>query len=401
MRILIFHNWYQQAGGEDSVVRAEMRLLAAHGHDVNLLDADNKVISGVGVKIRTATSVAYSQAAYDHVKTALDRVRPDVVHVHNFFPLLTPAVLEACREAAVPVVHTLHNFRLLCPAATMLRDGRPCDLCVTGSVLNAIRYRCYRHSYPGSAAVAYMVSVHRHLMTFQRKIDRFIALTEFEKSVFARAGFPAERIAVRFPSTPDPGTPYGDRRRRRREDDAPYALFLGRLSPEKGVETLVRAWRDVPIELRIAGAGPMVHVVRAADRDPRERVRYLGQLSPESVSMQLRGALFLVMPSECYETFGMVVAEAFAHGVPVLASNLGAMTEIIEPGENGLLFEPRDRRDLAEKATWLARHREQRDRMGLSARSCYERRFTEERGYQRLVEIYGEVTDGARGTHAA
>lgn len=401
MRILIFHNWYQQAGGEDSVVRAEMRVLGDHGHDVSLLDADNKVISGLGAKVRTATNVAHSPEAYAHVQRELERMRPEVVHVHNFFPLLTPAVLDACRDAGVPIVHTLHNFRLLCPAATMLRDGQPCELCLTGSVFNAIRHRCYRHSYAGSAAVAWMVSVHRHLMTFQRKVDRFIALTEFEKTVFVRAGFPAEHIAVRSPGTPDPGLPYGDRRRRPREGHERYALFLGRLSPEKGVETLLRAWRDVSMELRIAGAGPLVHAVRAADRDPRERVRYLGELDSHQVSMQLHGADFLVMPSECNETFGMVIAEAFAHGVPVLATGIGGVGEIVRPGVNGLLYEPRNRRDLASKAIWIAQHPDERERMGQAARATYEAQFTEERSYERLMAIYHEVLADARRRHAA
>jgi glycosyltransferase involved in cell wall biosynthesis len=392
MRILIFHNWYQQAGGEDSVVRAEMELLGAHGHDVALLDADNKAISGLGSKVRTATNVAHSREAYDHVRGELRRVRPEIVHVHNFFPLLTPAVLDACRDAEVPIVHTLHNFRLLCPAATMLRDGRPCELCVTGSTLSAIRYRCYRDSYAGSAAVAWMVSVHRRLMTFQRKVDRFIALTEFEKTVFARAGFPAERMTVRPPGTRDPGTPYGDRRRTPRGDDPRYALFLGRLSSEKGIATLLKAWRDVPLELRIAGEGPLVHAVRAAHRDPRERVRYLGLLTPEQVSMQLHGALFLVMPSECYESFGMVAVEAFSHGVPVIASHLGAMAEIIDEGVNGLLFEPANPRALAAKATWLGANLEERETMGLAARATYGATFTEAHSYDRLLRIYEEVT---------
>ena len=148
MRILLFHNWYQQPGGEDTVVRTEMALLETHGHDVSLLDADNRTIRSVGAKVRTATSVAHSGAAGATVAEELARVQPDIVHVHNFFPLLTPAVLDACRRAGVPVVLTLHNYRLLCPGATLLRDGKPCELCLSGSTLNAVRYRCYRES-PG------------------------------------------------------------------------------------------------------------------------------------------------------------------------------------------------------------------------------------------------------------
>jgi glycosyltransferase involved in cell wall biosynthesis len=402
MRILIFHNWYQQAGGEDAVVRAEIDLLGEHGHDVSLLDADNKAISGFGAKVRTATNVAHSRAAFEHVQGEIQRVRPHVVHVHNFFPLLTPAILDASRESGVPIVHTLHNFRLLCPAATMLRDGRPCELCLSGSTLNAVRYRCYRDSYAGSAAVAWMVSLHRYLMTFQRKVDRFITLTQFERRVFARAGFPADRITVRANATADPGRPgKRDRARGARSGDGGYALFLGRLSSEKGIETLLKAWRDVPLELRIAGDGPYAPHVRAADRDPRECVRYLGYVSADEVHKQLAGAQFLVMPSECYESFGMVLIEAFAHGVPVIASDLGAMAEIVDNEKTGLLFPAGRARALAAAASSLAADAALRQRMGKAARAVYEERYTLERSYERLIEVYTEVTEGVRSVDAA
>ena len=204
MRILLFHNWYQQPGGEDAVVRGEMALLRDHGHDLSLLDADNQTIRSLGAKVRTATSAAYSGAAATAVAEELARVQPDIVHVHNFFPLLTPAVLDACHRADVPVVLTLHNYRLLCPGATLLRDGRPCELCLTGSTLNAVRYRCYRDSTAGSAAVAWMVGLHRSLRTFRRKVDRFIALSEFQKSVFVRVGYPPDLIRVKPNATTDP-----------------------------------------------------------------------------------------------------------------------------------------------------------------------------------------------------
>jgi glycosyltransferase involved in cell wall biosynthesis len=402
MRILIFHNWYQQAGGEDAVVRAEIEMLTEHGHDVSLLDADNKAISGLSAKIRTATNVAHSRAAFDHVTGELKRVRPHVVHVHNFFPLLTPAILDACQDAGVPIVHTLHNFRLLCPAATMLRDGRPCELCLKGSTFNAVRYRCYRDSYVGSAAVAWMVSLHRYLMTFQRKVDRFITLTQFEKSVFARAGFPAERITVRPNATRDPGPVSRPRRGAQKVGPAgDYALFLGRLSPEKGIETLLKAWRDVPLDLRIAGEGPLAPMVRAAHRDPRERVTYLGQITPDEAHDQLSEAAFLVMPSECYESFGMVLIEAFSHGIPVVASNLGAMAETVDDAITGSLFAAGQPRALATEARKLASDPDMRGRMGAAARAVYEQRYTLERGYELLMQVYDEVSTAAKTAHAA
>ena len=393
MRILVFHNWYQQPGGEDNVVRTEMALLADRGHAVELLDADNRTIATWLSKVQTAGSVAHSPSAQKHVAEELARVQPDIVHVHNYFPLLTPAILDACRDARVPVVHTLHNFRLLCPGATLLRDGRPCELCVTGSTVNAIRYRCYRDSYAGSAAVAWMVGLHRYLHTFERQIDRFIALTDFAKSVFVRAGFPEDLIAVKPDATLDPIALYGASPSP--PTDGASALYLGRLSPEKGVQGLLKAWRDVPRILRVAGAGPMETLVESAARDPRERVTYLGQLSPEAAHRELAQAQFLVMPSRCYEGFGIVIIEAFAHGIPVLASRLGSMAELVDDGVTGLLFEPGDAKDLARKATWLFEHPEDARRMGLAARRVFEDRYTLERNYHRLMGIYADATQHA------
>jgi len=394
MRILVFHNWYQQPGGEDNVVRTEMALLSDHGHAVELLDADNRSIATWMSKVQTAGSVAHSPAARRHVAQELARVQPDIVHVHNYFPLLTPAILDACREAGVPVVHTLHNFRLLCPGATLLRDGRPCELCITGSTANAVRYRCYRDSYPGSAAVAWMVGLHRYLRTFERQIDRFIALTDFAKSIFVKAGFPGELIAVKPDATLDPVALYGDLPHP--PADGASALYLGRLSLEKGVRTLLKAWRTVPAPLRMAGGGPLEPLVQAAARDPRERVTYLGQLSPEDAHAELARGRFLVMPSRCYEGFGIVIIEAFAHSMPVLASRLGSMAELVEHGVTGLLFEPGDAKDLARKATWLFEHPDETRRMGLAARKTFEERYTLERNYERLMSIYDEALEHAR-----
>jgi glycosyltransferase involved in cell wall biosynthesis len=392
MRILLFHNWYQQPGGEDTVVRSEKSLLESHGHDVSLLDADNQTIRTLAARVRTATSVAHSRAAESAVARELAQVRPDIVHVHNFFPLLTPAVLDACRNAEVPVVLTLHNYRLLCAGAMLIRDGKPCELCITGSTLNAVRHRCYRDSYPGSLAVAWMVGLHRSLRTFRRKVDRFIALSEFQKSVFVRAGYPPAQIAVKPNVTPDPFQETAAGLDTRRED---FALYLGRLSSEKGISTMLKAWRDVDLPLRIAGTGPLSRLATVTARDPRQRVEYLGHIPSEDAHRQLQEARFLVMPSQCYEALSVVVIEAFAHGLPVLTSDLGSMAEMVTDGETGVLFEPGNARDLARKATWLAEHPDECRRMGQAARRAFEAKYTVARGYESLMQVYGEATEHA------
>jgi glycosyltransferase involved in cell wall biosynthesis len=327
------------------------------------------------------------------------------VHVHNLFPLLTPAALDATFEAGVPVVYTLHNYRLLCAGATLMRDGRPCELCVNGSPFQAVRYRCYRESMAASAAAAWMIARNRYVSTFQRKVDRFIALTQFAKGLFVRAGYSPEQLAVKPDAVSDPAEfgagargaagdapgAAGDARGR-----GPRALFLGRLSPEKGVSTLLGAWAgDVPVHLAVAGTGPLTPLVAAAADDSGGRIDFLGFLPAERVHRELAAAEFLVMPSQCYEGFGVVIIEAFAHGIPVLASNLGSMAELVEDGVTGLLFEPGDQSDLAAKATWLAEHPEERLRMGAAARRDFERKYTLERNYDQLMAIYAGALEHA------
>jgi glycosyltransferase involved in cell wall biosynthesis len=295
------------------------------------------------------------------------------------------------------VVYTLHNFRLLCAGATLMRDGEPCELCVTGSPFQAVAYRCYRESMAATAAVAWMIAFNRRASTFQRKVDRFIALTHFAKGLFVRAGYSPEQIAVKPDAVSDPAkfgadgpgtaaavTPHLGRR----------ALFLGRLSPEKGVSTLLGAWaRDLPVSLAVAGTGPLAPLVTAAAESSGGRIDFLGFLPAERVHQELAAAQFLVMPSQCYEGFGVVIIEAFAHGVPVLASNLGSMAELVEDGVTGLLFAPGDQSDLAAKATWLTEHPEERRRMGEAARREFERKYNLESNYERLMAIYAEALE--------
>jgi len=398
VRILLIHNWYRERGGEDTVVLTEIDLLRQDGHEVTVFDADSSTITTLAQKVSVALTMAYSTGVRQRVREELERVQPDIVHVHNVFPLLTPSVFDACAAAEVPVVLTLHNFRLLCPAATCMRNGHPCVLCAETTVLNAVRYRCYRGSIPASSAAAWMVALSRYRGSFEAHVDRFVALSEFGRRLFVRAGLPADRIDVKPDAVRDPfpdGSPPAGAERGR------HALFLGRLVPEKGVITMLRAWRHVPIPLRVAGAGPLDARVRAAEAASGGRIRYLGFLPQKQVSEELRTASFVVVPSEWYEGFGVVIAEAFAHGVPVLASRLGSIDEVVADGRTGLLFSPGDSVDLAAKARWLARHPAQREAMGRVARREFEQKYTLQRNYELLMAIYDRALATRRDRLAA
>lgn len=380
MRILIVHNSYQQAGGEDAVVGREFDLLQASGDTVALHLVSNDIISGIGQKLKTALNVVYSAAARDDLIGAIRRFGPDIVHVHNTFPLLTPSIFDACQTTGTPVVMTLHNYRLTCASALLMRNGAVCEKCVNGSPYWGVVHRCYRNSAIGSLALANLINVHRNQGTWQTKVNGFIALTEFARRKFIEAGLPQNRIVVKPNFVPDPGKAPGAPRM--------GALYVGRLSEEKGVRELIRAWQDIPYPLTIAGEGPLEAELRAAASG---NVQFRGWLSTQEVRAEMFRAAFLVLPSVCYETFSMSIAEAFSCGLPAIVSRLGAMAENVANGENGLHFTAGDAADLAAKVDFAISQPERLRHMGENARLEYELKYTPEENYRVMRTIYGGV----------
>lgn len=384
MRILVIHNRYQQAGGEDTVVHAERDLLVKNGHEVILLSCENNALEGLWEKIRTAVNVAYSNTWRERVRLEIDRTKPDIVHVHNFFPMITPSVYDACLDMGVHVVQTLHNYRTICPGALLMRDGKICEICIEHSPYWSSFFGCYRSSRIGTIFVARMVRNHLKKETWWRKVDRFIALTEFARQKFISAGFPAEKISVKPNFVSDPVFDHTIER-------GNAALFVGRLSVEKGIKTLIKACDIVDNRLNIAGDGPLVrHIQEVKGRG----INYLGKLAQEHVYSEMRRAAFLIMPSEWYEGFPMVLTEAFALGLPVVVSRLGSMAEIVEDGFTGLHFEAGNHEDLAKKMQWMLSHPEDRIHMGKNARLVYEKSYTPEVNYYQLMNIYNSAMGG-------
>lgn len=389
-RVLIVHNYYKQPGGEDVVVSAEQSLLVANGHDVRLATVDNHAIQASPWRtVKAALETAYAPWGGKWLARYLRDFRPDVVHVHNFFPRLTPAVYDACTAAGVPVIQTLHNFRLTCASPYLYRNGSICEDCIGGSPYRAALHGCYRGSRLGSLAVARMIDVHRRQDTWNSKVTRFIALTEFAKGKFVAAGVRPEHIVVKPNFVTDRGTPDSGHEH---EEVRCGALYVGRLSAEKGIATLLEAWRALKVPLVIAGDGPLRVMV---DRFSHNSIRNAGQLSAEEVAASMRSAAFLVMPSEWYETFGLVIVEAFCQGLPVIASRLGAMAELVEDGMTGLLFTAGDAADLAAKVCWASTHPLEMRVMGRNARLVYTQRYTPDENYRKLREIYQGVVGPA------
>ncbi|MDX2307191.1 MAG: glycosyltransferase family 4 protein [Hyphomicrobium sp.] len=385
VRILIVHNRYQQPGGEDAVVSNESVLLAGHGHDVRMHVVSNDEIKGFGDKVSALRHCAYSIGSRNSLAERLASEKPDIVHVHNVFPLLTPSVYDACRAHRVPVVQTLHNYRIMCANGLLMRNGSPCRVCVDGTPYQGALHACYRGSYVGSAAVAHMIDRHRREGTWLAKVDRYIALSNFSRAEFVAAGLPKELVSVKGNVVFDPG-PVEARIRR-------GGLFVGRLSEEKGVRDLIRAWNGLNVPLTIAGDGPLMSEVRA---HASSNIRVLGRVDKSAINREMRRAAFLILPSTCFENFPVSVAEAFASGLPAVVARIGALADIVKDHETGLHFEPGDAEALRAAVRWADGHPAQMAEMGRVARATYERELCPEVNYRQLKAIYDAALDGAR-----
>ena len=376
-KILIVHNAYQQRGGEDSVVEAEISLLRAHGHEVATYFRNNDDIatmSNVAIGIQTL----WSTKASTELTKLIAVFKPTVIHVHNTLPLISPAIYWAASRAGVPVVQTLHNFRLTCLSALYLRDGKVCEDCVGHLPWRGVVHKCYRGSTAASTVLAAMLTLHRGLGTYRHKVSRYIALNDFCREKFIEGGLPTELIAVK-PNFVDAPLPLNLPRQ--------GILFVGRLSFEKGIASLAKAATLLTdAQLRVVGDGP-----QAALLDGVRGVVCLGRLPAVNVLTEMNKSVAVVVPSICYETFGMVIIEAFATGTPVIASRIGALADIVTEGETGLLFEPGNAQDLANKLSWALAHPEQMALMGSKARAVYEEKYTAEQNYKQLMSIYESV----------
>ncbi len=383
MRILVAHNHYQQHGGEDAVFANETALLEEAGHEVHRYEVHNDAIAGASDKVRAFLTVPYSRAARKLFEAQLDAADPDVVHVHNYFPLITPAVFYACTARGVPVVHTLHNFRMTCANGLLLRDGRVCEKCVSGSPFWAAAHRCYRNSFAGSLAVARMISAQRRWGTWDRQVSLFIALTQFERDKLIEAGFPPEKIRIKPNFIPDPGT--SGRRDRSKPSGA---LYVGRLSREKGLHTLIEAWRELQVPLRVAGDGPLLDELRKSAPD---NVEFLGRLPSEQVHVEMTRAALLVMPSNWYEGFPVTLVEALACGLPIAASRIGSLQQLVRDGENGFTFEPGNSHDIVKTVRAAFEDRQALAKLSRGARAMYEGKYTSQKNLEQLVAIYTEA----------
>jgi glycosyltransferase involved in cell wall biosynthesis len=381
MNILVAHNFYKQPGGEDQCMAAEVAMLKAHGHEVTQYCLRNDSIDAMS-SLDVATRTVWSGPAFHELRHLFRTLRPQIVHFHNTFPLISPAAYYAARAEKVRIVQTLHNFRLCCANALLFRDGKVCEDCLGKPVAwPGIVHKCYHDSRNAGAVIATMQTVHRILGTWRKVVDVYVALSESSRRKLIEGGLPADKIVVKSNfAYPDPGPGAGKGR---------YAMFVGRLASEKGLETLLAAWQQLggSLPLKIVGNGPMAAAVQeAAAQDAT--IQWLGNLPLDEVYALVGEASVLVLPSQCYENFPRVIIEAFAKGTPVIASNLGAMAEIVDDGRTGLHFKAGDPVDLAEKVRSILADPLKLMRMRRAARQDFDQYFTADVNHKTLMAIY-------------
>jgi glycosyltransferase involved in cell wall biosynthesis len=384
-RLLLAHNHYQQPGGEDQAFDAEANLLDACGHRVIRYTTHNDQLKNLG-SLRLARIAIWNDAIYREMRELIRAERPDVVHFHNTFPLISPAAYYAAKAESVPVVQTLHNYRLLCPNALFFRDERVCEDCLGKAVpWPGVLHSCYRGSRAASGVVAAMLTAHRVMGTWSKMVDVYISPSEFTRKKLVQGGLPEEKVAVK-PHFVHPKPKAGEGR-------GGYAVFVGRLSPEKGLDTLLSAWEYLggKLRLKVVGDGPLAsRVAETTRRVPK--VEWLGRRPPDEILKIMGEAVLVVVPSKVYETFGRVVIEGFAKGTPVVGSKIGAIAELVEHGRTGLHYRAGDPEDLAAQVRWALAHPAELERMRAEARGEFEARYTAERNYHRLKEIYQAAT---------
>jgi glycosyltransferase involved in cell wall biosynthesis len=393
IKILLLHNFYRSGSpsGENQVFEMERALLARRGHRVEVFTRHSDEIASQGIRgaIKGASSTPWNPFSARELCKCMASFSPDVVHVHNTFPLLSPEVFPAARGTAR--VLTLHNYRLFCAAAIPMRDGRVCTDCMDQrSVFSALRNGCYRDSRVATVPLAASIALHRFRGTWNKDVEAFIALSEFQRQRVVDAGLPPERVHVKpnfYPGVPVM-VPWRER--------ADQVVFVGRLSAEKGVRTLLRAWAmwgEGAPPLRVVGDGELRGELEALALGLK--VEFVGQLGPDEAQTEIGRARLLVLPSECFEGFPMVLREAFALGTPAAVSNIGPLPDLVRDPESGCMFEPGDAESLLNTVRNAWENPALLERWSQGARAAFEAKYTEDTNYAMLMEIYEQAIERA------
>lgn len=386
-KILIVHNYYQVPGGEDSVVENEKNMLLENGHEVILYTRHNNEIKSRGIfsKLMLPLETIFSIKTYRELKKKIKEDKVDIVHIHNTFPLISPSVYYSARQCKVPIVQTVHNFRLLCPGATFTRDNKICEECVRKSLFSSVKYKCYRGSLVQSIILAFTLAFNRAIGTYN-KIDGYIALTDFNKKklatlinkdkIFIKANFVKKNRDILQSNSKE------------------YFLFLGRIDELKGVKLLVEAWKEINnSKLLIVGKGPLENEVNKYIRENNIcNIELLGFKQKEEVMGLISNSKALIVPSQWYEGFPMTIVESLSLGTPVVAGDIGNLSTIIIDGENGLLFKYDNKEELIEKINRLENNSKLLEKLSNGAIESFNNQYDSIKNYELLIDIYNKCS---------
>lgn len=384
MKILQIHNYYQQPGGEESVMNTEADLLQKNGHTVLKYTCSNDAISQSSLvsNITTGINTIWSFKHYNAVKALLKRERPDVCHVHNSFPLISPSVFYACKSVGVPVVLTVHNYRLMCANGLFLRDGKPCEDCLQSNMFNGIKHKCYRESALATATVAVSMELHHYLNAWNTKVDSIIALTPFQKQKLIEKGIEEHKIVVKANTVIKPSNQSSDK--------SDGLLFIGRLDRVKGADLLIGVAKHFPNTIiKVVGQGPLLKELSA-----QKNILCFGQLSRSDVFEKISNCRAVILPTRFYEGMPMTIIESLACGKPIITTNHGAMPSMISPEQNGWLFEPENRESLFSAVSAALNEQNDLEQLKMNCIKAYEQNYSEEVGYKSLINVYASVING-------
>lgn len=385
LKVLVLHNYTKgfATGGEAHVFEDEAKLLESNGHVIHRLFISNSHGTEVGImrKVEYFLKSPWSDYGYKLVKSELKKFKPDIAHAHNFFFIFSPKIFLAFWEEKIPIVVTLHNYRLVVPCSQMIYKGKPCEICLGKNPWRIIFKRCYKNSFFASLFRYrfYYRSQKRH--NWWSFIDKFITLSNKGREILVKGGLPANKILVKPNFIHDP---------RPKENSKGYgALYIGMITEEKGLRELVVEWQEIKYPLKIIGSGPIREELITINKN--SDVKLVGLLTREKVMEELGKCAFVVVPSKWHEAFGLVNIEAFSMGKPVIASRKGAMLDIIEDGKNGIFFDISIKGDLKEKVKSLIDDNDLLNQMSVNSRNSYLKHYSPNVNYKKLIDIYYQV----------
>lgn len=387
MKVLVIHNRYKQQGGEDHCFKAEVDMLKSHGITVETMVFHNDDIHSWISMVKLSYASIFNIHAAKKIQLKIDYFQPDIIHVHNFFYIISPSVFWTAKRNGIPVVFTVHNYRLICSGALLMRDNQVCELCIQKKFpIHGVKYKCHRGSAIQTAQLTFLTGIHKVMGTWTHKVDRYIALTAFAKQKLLSSGLKLKdsQLVIKPNFCADHGFTAFETR-------GDHYLFIGRLSHEKGLHILLEALKLKDFKLKIVGSGPMEDRVKQCVSEHRN-LTYLGQMPNEAVKKELKMAKALLFPSTWYEGMPMTILEAYSTGTPVISTDIDNINEIVIDQYNGLHFSNGNSQSLV-KVLDDFEHMDDPGQIYLNARKTFEEKYTAEVNFKRLTNIYQSLLD--------